>query len=407
MSKPLLPTSPLSLLNRRQFLCRAGAFGLSGFAAPWANASNAPTPNLGKLVVMVYLKGGNDAYNTLVPFTESRYYRLRPSLGIKRDQTIQLTNRHGLNRALSPLMSLWQDRELAILQGIGQEDVTNQHYRDAETQFTGASADEFYSDGWVTRAWTANSRLRAPAIDALAFGDLDIREADPMGPFRGGNQQLGVVNMLYPQEWLTRRQVNQTAFLTTAKARASADTFALLQPQRLKTTFPTDSFGNALQATVELAAAGLAPPVVHITLNAEDGDQHNAFDTHWDQAKYHGPTLERLANGLAAFRSGMREIGRWNDTLLYTYDEFGRSPKENEKQGTHHGWAGVHFVAGGRVNGGFYGEPMPVVDVFQIDGPPPTIDFRALYTTVIEQWWGGNAAGVFKKPFKSLELIKA
>jgi uncharacterized protein (DUF1501 family) len=162
-----------------------------------------------------------------------------------------------------------------------------------------------------------------------------------------------------------------------------------------------------LKATVELAAANMAPPVVHICLNAEDGDHHHAFDTHWDQPKYHGATLERLAKGLAAFRAGMEEIGRWNDTVLFTYDEFGRSPKENEKQGTHHGWANVQFVMGGRIKGGLVGEAMPVVNVFQIDGPAPTIDYRVLYTTIIEQHWGASANGVFQKRFKPLDIFKA
>lgn len=360
-----------------------------------------------KLLVMVYLKGGNDAYNTLAPFSNVRYAKMRPTLAQKREQLILLNDTHGLHRGLAALMPLWHDKQVAILQGIGQQDVTNQHYRDAETQFTGAGPNEYYTDGWLTRALNQNTSITKPAIDAFAFGDLDIREADPMGPFRGGGNRVGVVNMLYPNEWMARHKVADTAYLTTAKAAAISQTFELPAPRVLKTVFPTDSFGNALQATVELAAAGKAPPVVHITLNAEDGDQHHAFDTHWDQLKRHGPVLARLADGLAAFRAGMQEIGQWNDTLVFTYDEFGRSPKENAEGGTHHGWSGAHFVLGGRVNGGLYGEPMPVVDVFQIDGPPPVIDYRALYTTFIESWWGGNANGVFQKRFKPLPLLRA
>ena len=356
---------------------------------------------------MVYLKGGNDGYNTLVPVNNARYRRLRPTLTQTRAQVMMLTESHGLHRGLEALLPLWQDKQLAILQGIGQQDVTNQHYRDAETLFTGSSPDEFLVNGWMTRALNQNAQLKRSNIDVFAFGDLDIREADPMGPFRGGNTSVGVINMLYPNEWQARHRVADTAFLTTAKAGEAAKSFSLDSPPTFKTTFPRDSFGVALQSTVELAAAGKAPPVVHITLNAEDGDQHNAFDTHWAQLKFHGPVLERLAQGLAAFRLGMQEIGQWNDTLVFTYDEFGRSPKENAEGGTHHGWSSVHFALGGRVNGGLFGEPMPVVDVFQIDGPPPVIDYRALYTTVIESWWGGNANGVFAKRFKPLPLLRS
>ena len=72
----------------------------------------------------------------------------------------------------------------------------------------------------------------------------------------------------------------------------------------ITTPFPANEFADALRATAQLAAASLAPPVVHITINASDGDQHNAFDTHWNQLKFHGGALERLAGGLAFDDSG-------------------------------------------------------------------------------------------------------
>ena len=390
------------MINRRQFLLKSSAASLLALSNQTWAAGIAERPAV-NLTVMVYLKAGNDAYNTLVPFTDARYYKMRPNIALNRDALIHLNQTHGLHKNLAPLMPIWRDKQLAIIQGIGQADVTNQHYRDAETQFTASGSEEFLVDGWVTRALTANKAKLRPSLDALAFGDLDIRESDPMGPFRGG--KLGVINIAFPSEWLSRHEVSKTAFLATTKSTEAAKTFALNNPRALTTKFPTDSFGQALQATVELAAAGLAPPVVHITLNSEDGDHHHAFDTHWDQLKYHGPVLARLANGLAAFRQGMQEINAWDNTLLITYDEFGRSPKENEKQGTHHGWAGVHFALGGKVKGGMFGEPMPVVGVFQIGGPPPVIDSRALYTTVIESHWGGTANGVFQHRFKRLDLL--
>ncbi|MBC7622848.1 MAG: DUF1501 domain-containing protein, partial [Aeromicrobium sp.] len=270
--------------GRRNFLRATSALALTASpgVASLVHAQSAKQ----KLVVMVYLKGGNDGYNTLVPVNNARYRRLRPTLAQTRAQVMMLTESHGLHRGLEALLPLWQDKQLAILQGIGQQDVTNQHYRDAETLFTGSSPDEFLVNGWMTRALNQNAQLKRSNIDVFAFGDLDIREADPMGPFRGGNTSVGVINMLYPNEWQARHRVADTAFLTTAKAGEAAKSFSLDSPQTLKTTFPRDSFGVALQSTVELAAAGQAPPVVHITLNAEDGDQHNAFDTHWAQLKF-------------------------------------------------------------------------------------------------------------------------
>jgi uncharacterized protein (DUF1501 family) len=123
--------------------------------------------------------------------------------------------------------------------------------------------------------------------------------------------------------------------------------------------------------------------------------------------KYHGDALKRLSAGLAALREGLKEIGRWDDTLVVTYDEFGRSPMENEDKGTHHGLATTHFVMGGRVFGGLHGEAPPVVRVFNVGGPQPAIDTRRLWTTVIEKWWERPADGVFARRHKTLDLIRA
>ena len=403
--------SPLNT-SRRHFLSLVSAAPLLGL--PWATGLEASTGaalQTSSLLVLVYLKGGNDAYNTFVPLNDARYRKLRPTIGIARDQLIPFSATHGFNPALKSLLPLWENQEMALLQGIGQQEITNQHYRDLEMQFTGASPHQYYNDGWLTRAFMANaahadsSRMGKSPLDALAFGDLDIREADPMGPFRGN--KIRVINMQHPSEWLVGQKVVGTQHLESTPARDLVNTY--VQPQRvtLKTAFPANEFGDALKATAQLAAAGMAPPVVHISLTAVDDDQHHAFDTHWEQQKYHGPTLVKHAEGLAAFRNAMREIGQWDNTLLATYDEFGRSPKENDKQGTHHGWGSTQIVIGGKVKGGLLGEPIPVVDVFAIDGPPPVIDYRELYTTIIEQWWRGNARGVFDRSFKPLDLLRS
>ncbi len=399
--------------NRRKFLSAASIAPFAGLIAPWQPAGAAVTHahSESRLLVLVYMKGGNDSYNTFVPYTDALYAKLRPTIALKRDQVIRITDHHGFNPAMGALMPIWEARELAIVQGIGQQEITNQHYRDLEMQFTGASIDQYYTDGWLSRGLAANMSARylrpatPDALDAIAFGDLDIRDGDPMGPFRGN--RVRVVNMQHPSEWLAKQQVDGTQYLASEPARTQTKSFAQSERISLKTAVPANEFGDALRATVQLAAAGIAPPVIHITINASNGDHHDAFDTHWNQLKFHGAALERLATGLAAFRNGMREIGQWDRTLVATYDEFGRCPKENENKGTHHGWSSVQFVMGGRVMGGLHGEAVPVINVFAIDGPAPVIDYRSLYTTVIENWWGGSARGVFVRDFKPLTLLRA
>ncbi len=161
-----------------------------------------------------------------------------------------------------------------------------------------------------------------------------------------------------------------------------------------------------MRAAVELAAADRTLPVIHVALNGLDGDKHHSVDCHWDQAKYHNDALARLAAGLAALREGLMEIGRWDETLVATYDEFGRSPMENEDRGTHHGLATTHFVLGGRVKGGLLGEAPRFERMYPIGGPAPALDTRRLWTTVIERWWEADASGVFTRRHAPLDLVR-
>ena len=225
-----------------------------------------------------------------------------------------------------------------------------------------------------------------------------------MGPFRG--DKLRVLQLQQASTWVATRDIVKADTIATTPAKNSATKFAQPNFIALNTKFSSDAFSDALYATVQMVAAGIAPPVVHITLNAADGDHHHAFDTHWDQLKHHGTALTRLSEGLSSFRTAMREIGAWDNTLIATYDEFGRSPNENSNQGSHHGWSSAHLLLGGRVKGGLHGQPMPLTAVPTVGGPEPVIDTRALYSTIIENWWGQNPKGIFNRRFKALDLLK-
>ena len=357
-----------------------------------------------RLLVLVFLYGGNDGFNTWVPYTNSLYYRLRPNLAVPRDSVIRFTDHHGWHPQMRPLMDVWKSGELAIVQGLGYPEATQQHYRDMEIAFTAVDQEVAADEGWVGRA-LARAPWKPQGLAGIGFDVLDIRGLDPMGPFRG--EHVAAVQVHHASELLQRRRLADCDIVPNQRAQALLATAASLPTSALKTAFPDDPFGVAMRAVVELAAIDPTIPVIHVTLNGLDGDKHHSFDTHWNQLKYHGEALKRLSEGLVALRSGLREIGRWEDSLVATYDEFGRSPVENRDRGTHHGLATTHLVLGGRVKGGLFGEAPPVQDLHQIGGPAPSVDTRRLWTTVVEDWWGLEGSAVFRRRYPRLELLRA
>jgi uncharacterized protein (DUF1501 family) len=133
----------------------------------------------------------------------------------------------------------------------------------------------------------------------------------------------------------------------------------------------------------------------------------NGFDTHSGQAPTQGRLLGELADGLVAMKSALVELGRWNDTLVLTYAEFGRRPKENLSNGTDHGTSSVHFALGGRVAGGLYGEA-PTLAHLDSDGNPPfALDFRSVYATVLEKWWDLRSADVLRGRYAPVPFVRA
>ena len=152
------------------------------------------------------------------------------------------------------------------------------------------------------------------------------------------------------------------------------------------TQFPATGFGSAVKTACNVIANPSGVAAVRLTLTG--------FDTHSNQTATQARLLGDLANGLAALKCALIELERWNETLVLTYAEFGRRPRENLSLGTDHGTANAHFALGGRVAGGLYGEAPNLAALAGDGNPRHAIDFRSVYATALERWWNvdGNAA---------------
>ena len=141
-----------------------------------------------------------------------------------------------------------------------------------------------------------------------------------------------------------------------------------------------DQLEHAIRTACQIIANPSGVAAIRVTLSG--------FDTHANQPATQARLLAEVANGLQTLKDALVEIGKWDDTLVLTYAEFGRRPKENRNSGTDHGTASVHFALGGRVAGGLYGASPDLARLSPDGNPAYALDFRSVYATVLERWWG-------------------
>lgn len=384
-------------MQRRDFLRAMGCVPLA-MTAPNVAFALTPGANYQNLLILIELKGGNDGLNTVVPYADPAYARLRPRIGIKRDEVLQLDSRTGLHPALQTLMPLWQGGQMAVVQGVGYPEPNLSHFRSIEIWDTASKANEYLADGWLTRAFHAQPVPKSFATDGVVIGSQDL------GPLAGGARALALANT---EQFLRQahlagdasKPVANSALAHILKVEGDVVQAASNLGGRFnfRTEFPKHAFGTAVQTAAQVIANKAGVAVVRIT--------HNGFDTHGNQANVQQRLLKELAEGITALQSALVELDRWNSSLLMTYAEFGRRPQENGSSGTDHGTANAHFVLGGRVKGGLYGKA-PELDRLEAGNLVYGVDFRSLYATVIEQWWGADARAALGGKFAALDVIR-
>jgi uncharacterized protein (DUF1501 family) len=392
-------------MNRRDFFTFSGGLGAALLMPQLSFAQN--KSGYQNLLILVELKGGNDGLNTVVPYTNSTYYNLRPKIAIKRDDVLQLDQNVGLHSALQPLMALWNSKELAIIQGLGYPQPNLSHFRSIEIWDTASrSADRYEQEGWLTRAFAMRPTPASYSADGVIVGSQEL------GPLAGGAHAVALAN--------TEQFLNNARLAAPAPMHGNAALGHLLKVEadivkaadglkpaqgkiEFKTEFPKGEFGNVVKTAAQVIAngeqTGKHVAVLRLTLSG--------FDTHQNQPGIQANLLKQLAEGLVALKSSLIELNRWDSTLVMTYAEFGRRPKENMSNGTDHGTVAPHFVLGGRVKGGLLGD---LPDLNRLDGSGNlayNIDFRSVYATILDQWWGIDATPVLSGKFKQLDLIRA
>jgi len=376
-------------MQRRDFLKLAGMAPLTlmipGLGRGiWALAEPEGQMPLGRILVLVELKGGNDGLNTLVPFRDDPYYKLRPRLAIPKKRVISLSDQVGLNEVLKPVMPAWEAKELAIVQGVGYPNPNRSHFRSIEIWETGSKSDEYLQEGWIAQLF----KIHRPKVNLVADGIIVGRE--DQGPLMGKAMRNIVIQD--PHRFLAQAKgLKATSIKTENKSlahllrvqndiRKAADMIQekLKSTPALPVSFPRTRLGRQLELAAKILASHIPVAIIKVTLSG--------FDTHGQQKNVHDRLLKELAEALSLFRQSMIKAGLWKQLLVMTYSEFGRRVSENGSAGTDHGTSAPHFLMGGEVKGGFYGEQPSLKDLNRGD-LKYKVDFRRMYATIAQKWW--------------------
>jgi uncharacterized protein (DUF1501 family) len=392
------------MINRRHFLERATLLAV-GSLVPSACAVRRTDANasLENVLVLVELTGGNDGLNTVIPYADPLYAKLRPRLAIAREDVVQLNGELGLHPGLAPLMSAWSADELAIVCGLGYPDPDLSHFRSIDIWDTASDSRQLLADGWVARALPLRPERKGRAADAVVLGRPSV------GPLMGTNVRVAVMDNA--QNFAnTASRVEAVPAVTDNAAlahvvRTQADlrgAGSAIQEslKRLRvpitTSFPKTGIGGQLSNAARLIASGTDMPVIKVS--------QGSYDTHTYERNTHDRLMSELGAALAAFRDAMKEMGHWDRVTVMTYSEFGRRAAENSAMGTDHGTAAPHFLMGSAVSGGLYGRQPSLADLDN-GNLRHHVDFRSLYASVLRHWWNIAPTPVLGRNYPELKLF--
>lgn len=371
-------------IKRREFLKIPAAVAAScalPSASLWAREEKA------KYLILVELNGGNDGLNTIIPFRDPLYKKLRPSIGLTESEIIPLTDQLAMHKGLSSLHELWMQKQFAVINGVGYADPNRSHFRSIEIWDTASDSEEYLNSGWLSRVIPREVKNSSYLVDGIVIG----RNATAAS----GNDMCTIVMdtiaEFTQQAKLIEARKNSTdnpalAHVLEVQSDIKYAATEMDKRQKVKKTrvqnFKAGPFGNNMQEAAKLILNGTAAPVIKVSIGS--------FDTHAAQKGIHQRLLGQLADGINAFSQVMRENNLWDDVLIMTYSEFGRRAKQNANNGTDHGTAAPHFMLGGRVKGGMYGEQPSLADL-QDNDLKFNVDYRSLYNTIAKNWWSASS----------------
>jgi uncharacterized protein (DUF1501 family) len=417
--------------TRRDFVKGGVAAFTWGFAAPAflsdvAHAQGAASRNL----VVLYLGGGNDSLNTVVPYADSFYYSRRPTIAIPPGVVLQLGTDGagraiGLHPQLPGLRTIFNQGRMAVIQRTGYPNLSRSHFLGTDIWST-ASMTAPQGPGWIGRyldtlplpvdplvGWNTNRELPRTMIART----VSVPSIPSPAQYAFSSPNSGTPDQNFARTSATRISSHvpvdrpHLAFVNASAqgAFATMDRVAQVAQYAPTATYPNTGLGSALRAVAGAIVRGIGTKVFWV--------QTGGYDTHAQQGTGASATgayqslMATIDGAITAFYTDMQNQALVNQTTILTFSEFGRRVGENGTQGTDHGEGGVMFAVGGGVRGGIYGT---APDLNPFVGNPTLssdrgdvrwdIDFRRVYAEILDKWLGSNSVAVLGGDYRNPAL---
>jgi uncharacterized protein (DUF1501 family) len=431
--------------SRRDFLKRTCCTAAAGFAAAsfnrfgLVNALAQGTQDY-KALVCVFLFGGNDSNNMVVPFSSSgyaSYQSIRSVLALPQNSLLPIAppsaGSFGFHPKFTELQALFNQKHLAVMANVGtlvrpttraqfqqggaplprnlfshedqqaQMQTATLDSTNGQTGWAGRTADKIqsiYGSTFPTIISLAGSNIFCEGLTARAIqssGD-PTRLLSGFGSSAESQSRMSALQSLLTFD--TGVTLIQSASSTTTNAlqdsKALAD--ALAAKPALATVFPSSGLANQLKQVAQIisvrAALGLQRQIFFVSLGG--------FDTHSDELNAHNSLYTQLSQAMNAFYQATVEIGAASQVTSFTLSDFSRTYAPDSTSGTDHAWGGHHLLMGGAVKGGdFYGK----FPTLALAGPDDATDEgRWIPTTSLDQY-AGTLANWFGVPTADLPTI--
>lgn len=367
-------------------------------------------------LVVVQLSGGNDYLNCIVPYDDPRYVDSRPNVRVTEDRVIPLDRGYGLNPGMQPIKDLYDQGKVAIIHGVGYPEPNRSHFRSMDIWHT-AEPSKLGAEGWLgnalrqmhpdgdnvvaavnfgaglPRALVAKGAPVASVTDLESYGLMNYKDAQDQR-----NEALEVFRSMYTQA-IGSGPVMDFLSQTGLDALKGGEILSTV-PEKYSSSieYASNPFAKSMKGAAQVLQADIGTRICYTS--------HGSFDGHTDGLALQERMLRDVSGGIHDFYSDMNEHDRSDDVLIFAFSEFGRRVKDNGN-GTDHGSGGVAFLIGDGVQGGHYGE-YPSLDADKlVEGDLEfSLDFRSLYTEILEDWMQLDARPVVKGAYETVGFLK-